>query len=105
MPQSFVKKYKQFQKTQEHLKGIKKEFEVKIDQLNLLTTRTVSFQDNIFDARIINRGVWIGHNELKFKLVDPPVEIVFKPQEGSTDKVFGLVEVDEGEYEIQAVKE
>ena len=105
MPESFVKKYKQFQKMQEHLKEIKIDSEVKADQLNLLTTRTVSFQDNIFDARIINRGTWIGHNELKFKLVDPPVELVYKPKDGSTDHVFGLVEVDEGEFEIQPVKE
>ena len=105
MPESFVKKYKQFQNMQEHLKEIKIDSEVKTDQLNLLTTRTVSFQDNIFDARIINRGRWEGHNELKFKLVDPPLEIVFKPKEGSADRVFGLVEIDEGEYEIQAVKE
>ena len=105
MPDSFVKKYKQFQKMQAHLKEIKKDFEVSTDQLKLLTTRTVSFQDNIMDARIINRGRWVGHNELKFKLVDPPVELSFKPQEGSDDKVFGLVEVEEGEFEIQPVKE
>ncbi len=105
MPDSFVKKYKQFQKMQAHLKEMKKDFEVSTDQLKLLTTRTVSFQDNIMDARIINRGRWVGHNELKFKLVDPPVELSFKPQEGSDDKVFGLVEVEEGEFEIQPVKE
>jgi len=105
MPESFVTKYKQFQKMQEHLKEIKTELEVKADQLNLLTTRTVSFQDNIFDARIINRGEWVGHNELKFKLVDPPMEVVYKPKDGSGDHVFGLVEVDDGEYEIQPVKE
>ena len=105
MPESFVKKYKQFQKMQEHLKEIKIDSEVKADQLNLLTTRTVSFQDNIFDARIINRGGWVGHNELKFKLVDPPIEVVYKPKDGSTDHIFGLVEVDEGEFEIRVVKE
>ena len=105
MPESFVKKYKQFQKMQEHLKEIKTESEVKADQLKLLTTRTVSFQDNILDARIINRGGWVGHNEIKFKLVDPPIEVVYKPKDGSTDHVFGLVEVDEGEFEIQVVKE
>jgi uncharacterized protein (DUF342 family) len=105
MPESFVKKYKQFAKMQEHLKEIKEESAVKVDQLNLLTTRTVSFQDNIFDARIINRGAWIGHNELRFKLVDPPIEVVFNPPEGSGSKVFGLVEVNDGEYVIQAMKE
>jgi len=105
MPESFVKKYKQFQKMQEHLKEIKIDSEVKTDQLNLLTTRTVSFQDNILDARIINRDKWVGHNELRFKLVDPPIELVYKPLEGSDSKVFGLVEVDDGEFEIRSVKE
>ena len=105
MPDSFVKKYKQFQKMQAHLKEIKTELAVKTDQLNLLTTRTVSFQDNIFDARIINRGIWIGHNELKFKLVEPAIEVVYKPEDGSDDHIFGLVEVDDGQFEIQPVEE
>ena len=105
MPESFVKKYRQFQKMQKHLVEIKQTLEVKNDQHSLLTSKTTSFQDNIFDARIINRNRWIGHNELVFKLVDPPIEIKYSPSEGSPEKVFGLVEVDEGEYEIQAVQE
>lgn len=105
MPDSFVKKYKQFQKMQEHLKEIKIECAVKEDQLKLLTTKTVSFQDNIFDARIVNRGRWVGHNELRFKLVDPEIELVYKPHEGSDDHVFGLVEIDDGQFEIQPVEE
>ncbi len=105
MPSSFVKQYKQFQKLQEHLQTIKKEYEHKQENLDLLTNKTTSFQENIFDARIINNDHWHGHNELKFKLVDPPQEITYNPPEGSIDKVFALVEVDEGQYEIKAVKE
>ncbi|NOR58870.1 MAG: DUF342 domain-containing protein [Sulfurimonas sp.] len=105
MPTSFVKQYKQFQKIQDHLVNIKKEFEVKNDQLNLLTTKTSSFQDNIFDARIINRDRWVGHNEIIFKLVDPPIEVSLKPPEGSPDKIFAIVELEDGGYEIEAVKE
>lgn len=105
MPASFVKQYKQFQKVQEHLKGIKEEYAVKNDQLTLLTTRTASFQDNIFDARIINRDSWVGHNELKFKLVDPPIEVTYNPLAGSPEKVFGLVETEDGQYEIRTVHE
>ena len=105
MPESFVKKYKQFQKMQEHVKILQQNHDVKLDQLNLQTTRTASFQDNILDARVINRDRWVGYNEIKFKLVDPPIELVYKPHEGSQDKIFGLVEVDEGEFEIQALTE
>ena len=105
MPDSFVKKYKQFQGMQAHLKETEQTLEVKSDQHALLATKTSSFGDNIFDARIINRNRWMGHNELVFKLVDPPIEIKYSPEEGSEEKIFGLVEVEEGEYEIQAVTE
>ena len=105
LPASFVKKYQQFIKTQDMLKELQKEYEVKYDQLNLYTTRTASFQDNILDARIINRDRWVGYNEVKFKLVEPPIELVYKPAEGSTKMIFGLVDLGEGEFEIQAVDE
>lgn len=103
MPASFVTKYKQFNKIQEHLENIMQEYNVKNDKLLLLATKTVSFQDNIVDARIINRDRWVGHNELIFKLVDPPVQLVYKPKEGSPDKIFAIVETEEGVFEIQAV--
>lgn len=103
MPEAFVTKYKQFTKAQEHLEGIINEYRVKNDKLLLLTTKTVSFQDNIADARVINRDRWVGHNEIIFKLVEPPIELIFKPQEGSLDKIFAVVETDEGVFEIQAV--
>jgi hypothetical protein len=105
MPSSFVLKYKQFNKAQEHLETIKKEHKAKIDKLQLLTTKTASFQDNIFDAKIINKDRWVGHNELMFRLVDPPIELSFKPPAGSKDKIFAIVETDDGIYEIQAVQE
>ncbi|MEK6659240.1 MAG: flagellar assembly protein A [Campylobacterota bacterium] len=105
MPSSFVAKYKQFHKVQEHLENITNEYNVKNDKLLLLTTKTASFQDNIVDARIINRDRWIGHNELIFKLIEPPVQLVYKPREGSPDKIFAVVEVEKGVFEIQAVRD
>ncbi|MCW9025789.1 MAG: hypothetical protein OQJ77_00605, partial [Thiovulaceae bacterium] len=77
----------------------------KQDKLNLLTTQTASFQDNIMDARIVNHDRWTGYNKLIFKLIDPPVEIVYEPQEGSEGKIFGLMEDDDGGYSIQVLKE
>ncbi|MCK4874761.1 MAG: DUF342 domain-containing protein [Sulfurimonas sp.] len=105
MPAAFVSKYKQFQKMQEHLDKITNENKVKSNKLQLLTTKTASFQDNIFDARIINRDRWVGHNELIFKLIDPQIELSFKPPEGSESKIFAVVETEDATYEIQAVHE
>ncbi len=105
MPESFVKKYKQFQKMQIHLKEITEVYAKKEEHLKLLSVNKASLQDDIFDARIINRDRWKGYNKLIFRMIKPHIEVTFNPPEGCKDKIFGLVEVDEGEYEIQAVSE
>jgi len=105
MPESFVKKYKEFQSLEFSLKEYEETLSRKTDQLSLQTTRTASFQDNIFDARVINNDRWIGYNEIKFKLVDPAIELVYKPHEGSHEKIFGLVNLGEGQFAIQALDE
>lgn len=105
LPASFVKQYKNFMNLEEALKELKVEYKGKNENLLLHTTRTSSFQDNILDARVINRDRWVGYNEIKFKLVDPPIELVHKPAEGSKDMIFGLVEDEEGEYKIEAMTE
>jgi len=105
MPESFVKKYKQFQNMQKKLKSLVEKGETLQDKLNLLTTRTASFQDNIFDARVINHDTWKGYNEIKFKLVDPPMELVYKPMENSAEHIFKLVALEDEEYAIRSTKE
>ena len=105
MPESFVKKYQQFVKIEKHLENIKHEHSIKNDKHILLTTSTASFQDSIFDARIVNHDRWTGYNKLVFKLVDPPVEVTYEPPEGSADKIFAIVEDLDGAYNIEAVKE
>ncbi|MBA1437406.1 MAG: DUF342 domain-containing protein [Epsilonproteobacteria bacterium] len=105
MPEAFVKKYKDFQALQNKLKALQENYERQQDQLNLLSTRTVSFQDSIFDARVINHGEWIGYNEIKFKLMNPPKELVYKPAEGSQEKIFALKKINEDEYAIRPVEE
>ena len=105
MPASFVKQYKKFQSYQKHLAITEKDLELQNDRYALLTNKTTSFQDDIFDARIINRDRWVGYNELKFKLVEPPIEVSYYPKEGSLEKVFALVELEDGKFEIQAINE
>lgn len=105
MPASFVAQYKQFQDMQANYKELQAENKLKEEKLILLTTKRASFQESILDARIINRDRWIGFNEIRFNLIDPKMELVYKPQEGSSEKIFGVVEIEEGEYAIQALKE
>ncbi len=105
MPASFVAQYKKFQEMQTAYKELQYHKKTQEEELLQLQTKRESFQDHITEARIINRDRWIGFNEIRFHLVSPKLELVYKPQEGSSDKIFGVVEVAEGEYEIQALKE
>jgi len=100
MPSAFVKQYKIFQAQREKLKKYKEERKIKQDQLNMLTTRTASFQYSITDARIINRDKWVGYNEIKAKLIEPPVELVYKVDEHTHHQVFGVVEVEDEVFKI-----
>jgi len=105
MPASFVKKYKYFKNIEERFKLIQEEEKVKIHELEMYNKKTALLQDGIFDARIINRDRWHGHNEIRFKLLDPPMELKFAPKEGSRDMIFGIVKDEEGEIMIQPMKE
>lgn len=105
MPESFVKQFKHFQRMQHHLEELKEELQIKKDSLGMLEGSINSLQENILDARIINRDRWVGFNEIVFKLIDPPVDITYNPPEGSSGKVFGIVEIAEGEFAIEVVEE
>lgn len=105
MPESFVKQYKQFKALQERLDEIKLTVDQKKERHKSLASKTATFQENIFDARVINRDRWVGHNEIIFKLIEPPIEVKYSPPEGSSGRVFGLVQVEEGVFEIQVVDE
>ena len=105
MPASFVKQFQQFQKLQEIVKQLSVDLEIKKEQLERLNATTSSFQEDILQARIINKDRWVGFNEIRFHLVDPPIELSFKPPEGSLDKIFGVIEIEEGEFAIQALSE
>lgn len=104
MPDSFVRQYKSFQKIENLLDEIKQTYNSKNNELEMLKSKTVAFQENIMDARIINRDGWKGFNEIIFKLVEPPMDISYKPPEGFHGKVFGLVELEDGMFEIRSLE-
>lgn len=105
LPEAFVKHYKQFQKVQMHLTELQTELEDKKAKRDRLNTTINAVQDNIFDARVINRDKWVGYNEIRFKLIEPPIDIVYTPVEGDENTIYALVKTEDDEYIIKAVKE
>jgi len=90
MPGSFVSKFKEFQNLQKHLLSLKNELKQNEDMLELLLAKTDSFQDDIFEAKIINHDEYKGHNEIRFKLLEPELELYHVPRGGVGEKCFML---------------
>ena len=105
LPEPFVKQYRVFQAQMDKLKASKEQLKTLEEKYHLLANQTDSLQYDILDARVINRDRWTGYNEIRAKLIDPPIELVYKPKENEPYRVYGIVEVDEGEFEIQPIKE
>ena len=105
MPDAFIKSFKQYQKLQQHLVELKNEEDDKKASREKINIAMHAIQNNIYSARVINRDSWVGYNEIRFKLIDPPMDVVYSPREGSLDKIFALVKTEDDEYIIKAVKE
>lgn len=105
LPEAYVKQYKIYQAQIDKLKELKEEVKRLEEKLYLLSSQTDSLQYNILDARIINHDKWIGYNELRAKLLDPPLELIYKPKEGEPNHIFGVVEVEEGVFSLQPLEE
>ncbi len=102
MPNSFVKKYKEHIGLEKEVENLKQELFALKRSASSLHIKHDAFQINIMDARIINHDKWKNHNVLKFRMLNPDIELEFIPQEGSTNTTFSLVEVDD-EFEIKAI--
>jgi hypothetical protein len=97
MPVSFVTKFKEFQELQVHLLSLKQELKQKEKTCELLKDEHQTFQADILESKIINHDQYRGHNEIRFKLIDPDLELYLVPRGGPNEKCFMLRENEEDE--------
>lgn len=101
MPGSFVMKFKEFQDLQKHLLELKKELHQNEEMYELLSAKTNAMQNDILKARIINHDHYKGHNEIRFKLLEPELELYHVPTGTDDEKCFMLEHNEEtGSYKI-----
>ncbi len=105
MPSAFVEKYQQHQQFKAKLDELRAELKTKEDQYAWLSEKHTALQSEIFEARIINHDRWRNHNEIIFKLIDPPIEVLYVPAHNAEENRLGLVEDANGEFSIKAVEE
>ncbi len=103
MPAAFVAKFKEFQELQAQLEELKKEIKQKEDMYDLLCAKSNKYQDDIFKSKIINHDQYKGHNEIRFKLIEPELELYLVPKGTPNEQCFMLGKNEETDaYEIVA---
>lgn len=103
MPSALVQKYQQNQLFKEKLESLRNELKSKEDQYAWLAQKHTALQSEIYEARIINHDRWRNHNEIVFKLIDPPIEVSYIPSENSEERILGLHQDEDGEYSIKVL--
>lgn len=103
MPSAFVEKYQQHQQFKGKMDELHNELKTKEDQYAWLSEKHTALQSGIFDARIINHDRWKNHNEIIFKLIDPPIEVMYVPSHNADETILGLHEDEDGEFTIKVL--
>jgi len=96
IPSTLIKKFKSCRVMQVHYKKLREELEYKKSQCEKLDKRLSSSGPNPFDAKIIVNEPLQGFNKIIYKLNNPPREIELKTNESMRDKIFKLIEDEDG---------
>ena len=104
-PTSLLIKIKEFQKMVNEYNIALEDFKRKKQEISTLKEGLKSFQDQVFLAKIINRGVWKEFNEVKFKLISPPVEITYNTKENEIIREMTLKKIENEKFEINRSSE
>ena len=103
-PAAFLKKLKDFQGLVTEYNQILKSINSKQMELATLKDELVGMESIIFDAKIINKDRWTELNEVKFKLIEPPVDVTYSTKENEIARVMSLKAGING-YEIKRSNE
>jgi len=104
-PVTFMAKLRDYQQLVNEYNTLLKSLKDTKFQLNDLKEELKALQAKIFSARIVNHSPWQEYNEIKFKLISPPVEIQHMTKEHEISKVITLIEAAEGNYRINRSSE
>ena len=99
-----MKKLKDFQGLVAEYNQILKSINSKQSELATLKDELISMESIIFNAKIINRDRWTELNEIKFKLIEPPIDINYSTKENEIIRVMTLKAGVNG-YEIKRSNE
>jgi len=95
---SLVMKLKEHQEKIRNFNSLVKELkDAKLEKENL-TQELIELNSSVLMAKVVCKSRWREFNEVKFKLIEPPVELSFLPKEDEIIKTLSVESSEEGEY-------
>ncbi|MDF1882288.1 DUF342 domain-containing protein [Sulfurimonas sp. MAG313] len=106
-PGAFIVKLKEFQNLQIQLVSLNDEYMQAKTKMGLLSQGTKRLQEDILKSKIINHDEYKGHNEIRFRILDPEQELYYVPRgTGANERCFVLKYDEDNEtYEISSSEE
>jgi hypothetical protein len=104
VPASLINKLKSNQENiKEHNLLLK---ELKDDKMALekLESDLKELINAVFNAKVVNRSVWKEFNEVKFKVVEPPVEVSHLFVDGEMSEEITIKTMEDGKYVLERKK-
>ncbi|GHV04094.1 hypothetical protein AGMMS50229_04720 [Campylobacterota bacterium] len=101
-PTILVDRYKQYLSESKALRILREELDAVREQHSQLQDEITRVQNRVFSAVVINQDEWRNYNEIHFRLIAPPKEILFVPVENKRVGEIRLVPVGLEDYVVKA---
>lgn len=99
-PLNLMKKIKDYQQLINDYNALLHEFKNIKDEIKLLKEQVQEHQSKIFSSKIINHSTWTEFNEIRFKLMYPPVEVVHNTRDNEIAREISLKKISDEDFEI-----
>ena len=99
----FVDKYKNYLRLVQEAKEIHENLQAAEQKLSDIQDEINIIQDAVMEAKVVNDDEWRNYNEVKFRLIHPPKELVYTPKPGERSRELRLELVGADDYQIKAV--
>lgn len=100
----FVERYNQYVGEIKNARTLKEEWEIAHNKLEALRDEISVIQNRVLNAVIVNRDIWRNYNEIRFRLLSPPKELLFVPKENSRASEIRLEISGVEDYAIKAIE-
>lgn len=104
-PITFMTKLKEYQQLVNEYNTLLTTMKDAKYQLNDYQEELKQLQNKMFSAKIINHSPWKEFNEIKFKLISPPVEVIHNTKDHEIARVITLEQTTDDEFQIRRSSE